>query len=401
MCWRQNPLWDELPHPLFSLKIFTLFSILYKEFNPFGHNIVIMILARKLKLTPTSEQKQILQETLAQYRICVQHCLTVGFQNKLTSGSKLHAETYFPLRAQTSLPSQLVCSARTKAIETLKSIKSKSKRKWNTKEPTARKYPAVRFDRNSCSYTGTGIKFSTTQGRIEIPLIYYPFVDGDWKFLKPTCELQYKSSKDEWYIIAMFDVSPQQSSSGNEVLGIDRGIKQIAVLSNNQFVNSKHLRKVKGKYSHLRYKLARKGTKSAKRLLKKISGKEHRFVKDVNHCISKMMVSLPFDVFVLEKLSIRPKKRLGKSFNKRLMGWSWKQLEQFLTYKAELAGKKIEHIDARYTSQKCSACGHIKRSQREGLSFCCSKCDFKLHSDLNAARNIRNNFLKLRVLQVP
>ena len=358
------------------------------------YNIYTVILARKLKLNPTHEQKQVLMETLQQYKICVQHCLSVGFQQKLTSGSKLHAETYFPLRKQSSLPSQLVCSARTKAIESLKAIRSKTKGKWDTKEPTAHRFPCIRFDRNSCSYTGTGIKFSTTQGRIEIPLIHYPFVDGNWKSLKPTCELQYKASKDEWYLIAMFEIEPQLASTENKVIGIDRGIKHIVVLSNNQFVNSKHLRKVKGKYQHLRLKLAKKGTKSAKRLLRKISGKEHRFVKDANHCISKMIVNLPYDVFVLEKLSIRPKKRLGKSFNKRLMGWSWKQLEQFLTYKAELAGKKVEHIDARYTSQKCSNCGHVKRSQREGLSFCCSKCDFKLHSDLNAARNIRNNFLE-------
>ncbi len=353
-----------------------------------------MILARKLKLNPTTEQKLVLMDTLLHYKKCVQHCLLVGFQNKLTSGSKLHAETYFPLRALSNLPSQLVCSARTKAIEALKAIKSKTKGKWDTKEPTVRKFPTIRFDRNSCSYTGTGIKLSTTHGRIKIPLTHYPFVDGDWKCLKPTCELQYRVYKNEWYIIAMFDVTPKPVTSRNEVIGIDRGIKQVAVLSNNRFVNSKHLRKVKGKYSHLRHKLDKKGTKSAKRLLKKISGKEHRFVKDTNHCISKMIVNLPFDVFVIEKLSIRPKKRLGKSFNKRLMSWSWFQLEQFLTYKAELAGKKVEHIDARYTSQKCSHCGHVKRSQREGLSFCCSKCNFKLHSDLNAARNIRNNFLE-------
>lgn len=313
---------------------------------------------------------------------------------KLTSGSKLHAETYFPLRAQSTLPSQLVCSARTKSIETLKSIRSKTKGKWNTKEPIPHKFPTIRFDRNSCTYTGTGIKFSTTQGRTEIPLIHYPFIDGEWKSLKPTCELQYKASKDEWYVIAMFEITPPPVSKRNRAVGIDRGIKNIAVLSNNQFIDSKHLRKVKGKYSHLRYKLAKKGTKSAKRLLKKLSGKEHRFVKDANHCISKMIINLPFDVFVLEKLSIRPKKRLGKSFNKRLMGWSWKQLEQFLIYKAELFGKRIEHVDARYTSQKCSVCDHVKRSQRMGLSFCCSKCNFKLHSDLNASRNIRNNFLK-------
>ena len=353
-----------------------------------------MILARRLKLNPTPEQKTILMDTLLKYKVCMQHCLTVGFQQKLTSGSKLHAETYFPLRKQSTLPSQLVCSARTKSIETLKAIRSKTKGKWNTKSPKVHKFPAIRFDRNSCSYKGTGIRLSTTQGRIEIPLIHYPFVDGEWKTLKPTCELVYKKSRDEWYIIAMFDVSCQPAACGGRVVGIDRGINHIAVLSNNRFVNSRHLRKVKGKYQHLRHKLTRKGTKSALRLLRKLSGKEHRFQKDVNHCLSKMIVNLPFDVFVIEKLSIRPQKRLGKSFNKRLMGWSWKQLETFLTYKAELLGKKVEHIDARYTSQKCSVCGHVKRSQREGLAFKCSKCGFRLHSDLNASRNIRNNFLE-------
>ena len=383
---------EELPHTPFYKKV-EISPILYKNLIHFMYNIDNMILARKIKLNPNTIQKSILMQTLLEYRICVQHCLKVGFQQKLTSGSKLHSETYYPLRAQSPLPSQLVCSARTKAIEALKAIRSKTKGKWNTKEPVPHKYPTIRFDRNSCSYTGTGIRFSTTQGRTEIPLIHYPFIDGDWKSLKPTCELQYKASKDEWYVIAMFDVTPKSASTQNRIIGIDRGIKHIAVLSNNQFVDSKHLRKVKGKYSHFRHKLARKGTNSAKRLLRKISGKEHRFVKDANHCISKMIVNLPYDVFVLEKLSIRPRKRLGKSFNTRLMGWSWKQLEQFLTYKAELMGKRVKHVDARFTSQKCSVCGHVKRSNRAGISFKCTKCSFQLHADLNASRNIRNNYI--------
>ncbi|KKM60775.1 hypothetical protein LCGC14_1538420 [marine sediment metagenome] len=353
-----------------------------------------MILTRKIKLHPSFEQKNILMDTLVQYKMCIQHCFQVGFQNKITSNSKLHAETYFPLRKKTTIQSQLVCSARTRAIGVLRSIKNNTKGKWNTKQPVVHKYPTICYYKNCCSYTGMGIKLSTSQGRIEIPLVHYPFIDGEWKNLKPTCQLQYKASKDEWYILALFDVISKPKTSGNEVLGIDRGIKQTAVLSNNQFVNSKHTRKIKSKYSHLRHRLAKKGTKSAKRLLKKISGKEHRFVKDANHCIAKMIINLPFDIFVLEQLSIRPKKRLGKSFNRRLMGWSWKQLEQFLTYKAELAGKKVEYVDARYTSQKCSRCDHIKRSSRRGILFKCAKCGFQLHADLNAARNIKNNFFK-------
>jgi len=162
----------------------------------------------------------------------------------------------------------------------------------------------------------------------------------------------------------------------------------------NQFINSKHLLKVKGKYNYLRKKLQGKGTKSAKRLLKRLSGKENRFVRDTNHKASKQIVNLQFDTFILEKLNIKTKKENGKKFNKILSGWSWKQLETFLTYKAEIQGKKVEYVDARYTSQKCSVCGNIEKNNRKSQSlFCCQRCNFTLNADLNASRNIKQNYL--------
>lgn len=350
-----------------------------------------MVITRKLKLTPTPEQKNILMETLLQHKLAVNTVLKTGYEQKTHSGSKLHNLTYYTLRETTNLPSQLVCSARNKACEALKSIKERDK--WKCEQPQAHRFPVIRYDQNSCTFTDISIKLSTTQGRQNIPFIMYEYAKQHWKSLKTTCELQYKKSTNEWYIIAMYDVTPLPLTRGSKTLGIDRGIKHIAVLSNNTFIDSKHLRKVKGKYAYLRHKLAQKGTKSSLRLLRKLSGKEHRFVSDANHCISKHIANLPFDVFVLEQLTIRTKKRLGKSFNKRLMGWSWKQLEQFLTYKAELLGKRVEHVDARYTSQKCSVCGHVKRSNRTGTSFKCTQCGFQLHADLNASRNIRDNYI--------
>ena len=51
-------------------------------------------------------------------------------------------------------------------------------------------------------------------------------------------------------------------------------------------------------------------------------------------------------------------------------------------------GKSVVTIDPRYTSQKCSVCGHIQKGNRKGHSFKCVKCGFQIHADLNAARNI-------------
>ena len=353
-----------------------------------------MIISRKLKLIPTQEQKLILNETLQQYKQAISLPLSYGFQNKISNGTELHKYSYFNLREQTQLPSQLICSARCKATEILKSIRTKTKGKFNTKEPKSHRFPTIRFDRNSCSIKENTIRFTTVQGRIEVDFLRYPFVNQNWEKILPTCELQYKYSKDEWYLTVFLDIKPQQNKNTNTTLGIDRGCKHIAVLSNNQFFNSKELLRVKGKYNHLRKKLQSKGTKSSKRLLRKLSGKENRFVRDVNHQISKQIVNLSFDTFVLEKLNIKTQKKNGKKFNKILSGWSWKQLETFLAYKAELQGKKVEYVDARYTSQKCSQCGHIEKSNRKSQSlFTCKRCSFNLNADLNASRNIKQNYL--------
>ena len=352
-----------------------------------------MIITRRIKLQPTPEQAVILLTTLQQYKEAINQPLKYGFDNHCVSGVELHKATYYPLRKSTQLPSQLICSARCKATEILKSIKTKTKGKFSTKVPRSHKFPTIRFDRNSCGITHNSIKITTIEGRIEVPLIQYPFAEAQWKTIGTSCEIQYKPYKKQWYLIVFVEKPEPPTKNNGTVLGIDRGCKHICVLSNNQFHNSKHLRNVKGKYQYLRKRLQNKGTKSAIRLLSKLSGKENRFVKDTNHCISKKIIALPFDTFVLEKLNIRTKKKLGKRFNSIIGNWSWFQLEQFLQYKAVLAGKTIQYVDARYTSQKCSCCGHIERGNRHGINFSCKKCSFKLHADLNASRNIKNNYI--------
>jgi putative transposase len=173
-------------------------------------------------------------------------------------------------------------------------------------------------------------------------------------------------------------------------LGIDRGIKNIAVLSNNMFFNSKHLKEVKGRYQYLKRKLQHSGTRSAKRKLRNISGRERRFVQDVNHVLSKKIVSLPYDVFAIEALEPAKMKRNGKGkiFRKKLGSWSPTELQNFIEYKAEDAGKTVVYINPKHTSQKCSKCGYIDKNNRKGSVFKCKNCGFELNADLNASRNI-------------
>jgi transposase len=69
--------------------------------------------------------------------------------------------------------------------------------------------------------------------------------------------------------------------------------------------------------------------------------------------------------------------------------WSFRQLGTFIDYKARRAGVLVVFIDPAYTSQTCSACGHVDRRSRINQStFKCRRCGFAEHADVNAAVNL-------------
>jgi IS605 OrfB family transposase len=230
---------------------------------------------------------------------------------------------------------------------------------------------------------------ATSDGRIKstfsVPEYYRRYLT--WKIKSSTLSL--RKNDNTFYLHCHLETDTPNVVPDKSVLGIDRGIVNVAVCSDNTFFNSSAVKNVRSKYAHLRAELQSKGTRSAIRKLRKMSGRERRFVTDANHCISKHIVQLPYTVFALEDLTkIRVQKRRGADFNRKLNNWSFYELEQFIRYKAESLGKQVILVDARFTSQKCSACGHVYKGNRTGSDFRCRSCGFRLHADLNASRNI-------------
>jgi IS605 OrfB family transposase len=68
--------------------------------------------------------------------------------------------------------------------------------------------------------------------------------------------------------------------------------------------------------------------------------------------------------------------------------WPFRQLEQFIGYKARLAGVALQKVPAAYTSKTCHACGHI--NNRKKHAYRCERCGRQAHADANAAMNIRD-----------
>lgn len=339
----------------------------------------------KVKLNVSPDASESLRKTMRDYTVAFNICSAWGFESHSANKIKCHNATYHNIRQLVpNLPSSLVQGARDVACECLKAVKCQSK-------PLRKEYSAMRYNpRVITVFLKSGYAtIATSDGRIKstfsIPEYYRKYLT--WKIKSST--VSFRKNDNTFYLHCQIETETPRIIPEQTVLGIDRGIVNIAVCSNNQFFNSPAVKNARSKFAHLRAELQSKGTRSAKRKLRKMSGRERRFVTDVNHCISKQIVRYPYTTFALEDLSkIRVQKRRGAEFNRKLNAWSFYELERFIRYKSENLGKQVIFVDARYTSQKCSVCGHVYKGNRNGSQYRCRNCEFELHADLNAARNI-------------
>ena len=116
---------------------------------------------------------------------------------------------------------------------------------------------------------------------------------------------------------------------------------------------------------------------------------------DVNHQLSKALTMKygPGTLFVLEDLeevSTDVNNFKSPQQTHDLRNWSFYQLEQFLTYKAQESGSGVLKVDAHYTSQRCPRCGRILGENRNHRmhAYHCDKCGFTTNDDRVGAMNI-------------
>jgi len=195
------------------------------------------------------------------------------------------------------------------------------------------------------------------------------------------------------YISVSYDEPQIQKSE--RTIGIDRNTTHhVLVASCPETGKIKKLGKechhIHNKYKHMRKNLQKKGKYKK---VKQIRNKENRKVKDINHKITKALVEHAKDnkaCLVMEDLKgIRKNnKKTSKKNRYSLNSWSFYQQQLMIEYKAKKLGVGIVYVEPRYTSQRCSRCGHIERENRKGNLFQCKKCGTVEDSGVNAGFNI-------------
>ncbi len=308
-----------------------------------------------------------------------------AFENRSYNKMVVHHNTYYQCRSLIPhLPATLVESAKDVACEAMKRLDLKIK-------PRRRKKAAIRYSvRGAKAYLNSGyLSIASNDGRIHAP---FHLPENFNKYRNGEVRggvLWYNKTKDCFFFGIMVHLPKPDMVKEGDVLGVDRGLKYAAVTSKNQFYLSNHIRNIKGKYAHLRAQLQAKGTRSAKRKLRRISGRERRFIACQNHSIAKQIVNSCQRAIAIENLSgINTNRSVNGWFERRLHNWSFFQLEFFIRYKAEEQGKHVIGVNPEFTSQKCSKCGYINSKNRVKGNFHCRKCSCDLNADINAARNI-------------
>lgn len=251
----------------------------------------------------------------------------------------------------------------------------KTRLNWRVSNPKSAKYSLgwIPFRQKTLSYKNGQVKFRGLKLSLwdSYNLSQYELRSGSFN----------QDSKGRWYLNVAVHVKTK-ASIGTASIGIDLGLKECAVTSDDQRIEGRFYRKSEAKLG-----TAQRACK--KRQVKTIHAKIKNQRKDLLHKFSTKLVVENAAIFVGNVSSAKlVKTKMAKS----TLDAGWSMFKTMLLYKSSYAGIVFAEVNESYTTQACSQCGSIEGPK--GLSglrireWTCSSCGAAHDRDTNAARNI-------------
>ncbi|HYU76627.1 MAG TPA: transposase [Ktedonobacteraceae bacterium] len=339
-----------------------------------------------LKLAPTTEQAQALLDTMHAFNEAANYVASVAWASKTANKFELQKLVYGELRSTYKLAAQLAIRCISKASEAYKRDKSI--------KPIFRPEGAIVYDERIMNFKGIDtVSLLTISGRVLLPFRFGAYQQSRMDAIKGQADLLYRNGT--FYLAVTLEVPTPPPDEMTSTLGVDLGIVNLATDSEGETFSGEAVEHNRKRHHTLRGRLQKHGTKSAKRHLKKLSGKEARFKKNTNHVISKRIVQKAqatkqaLAIEELRHIRQRTERTVRHSQRARQSSWPFGQLREFLSYKAAQASVPLHTVDPRNTSRTCSVCGHCAKENRKSqASFACQACGYTDNADRNAAINI-------------
>lgn len=349
-------------------------------------------LTSKIQLFPEEATKELLVETMQAYRDACNFVSSYVFSTQEMRLKELQKELYYVIRDKYKLRSQM-------AISVLRTVRAR----YTILDANQHPWTQIRFSKpqldlvwnRDYSLLGNVFSVNTLEGRKKIP---FSSKEGSLDGLFGTAKLVYKHNKFFLQVPVTYEIPDIKERDIGNVVGVDRGIRFIATTYDRKgkttFYSGAKVNSRRSHFAVIKRKLKQAGTPSSRKRLASIGRREHRWMQDINHCISKALTeSQPKGtLFVLEDLE-------GIAFRFRgiklrsgydISSWSYYDLEEKIMYKAALRGQKVIKVDPAYTSQTCPLCGKVSKASRIRSKhlFRCIFCRYKSNDDRVAAINL-------------
>lgn len=373
----------------------------------------------KVKLFPNNEQIPLLVQTMSQYMKACNLVSEKVCELRDHYWLDLNNQLYRKVRELFGLKSNVTQSVFRAVDAKYKQVEDKLKQKKKLtgtqrqghlySKPVVFKVPEcdlVRGNDYSLLKDGFSLYIYTSgqksRSRNRIKIAYeHRYVDtflNNPKYKLGTATLKRIGNKFYLFVPITEKVTPFRRYEIQNIIGIDRGIRFIATSYDSRgktsFYKGDKTVSRRIHFKNKRAELQRKGTPSARRRLKSIGRRENRWMRDVNHCVSKTLVNKYPEktLFVIEDLTGIQKstKRVKKKRRYVQVSWAYYDFEKKLMYKALRNGSLVIKMPAKYTSQRCPVCGHVQKSNRdhERHKFCCYKCRYRSNDDRIGAMNL-------------
>ena len=338
----------------------------------------------KVKLITDEFQHRALLRTMYVFNQMCNEISERAFKEQEFQKIQLHHIVYKGMReAHPEFSSQLT-------IRAIDVVSCSYKTKRNKRPNGFKRTSAVVYDDRCITFRGTeSVNIWTNEGRINIPMKIWDIESFSLRKGQVDLILQ----NNQFFLLVTLEIPTPNKYDAKGVIGIDLGVKNIAVTSEGDVFSGEHIEKKRKQYHSHRQRLQKRGTRAAKRRIKTTGQKESRFRKDVNHVISKLLVTkakaLGYSLALEELTNINKRVTVRRVNRSERMSWAFAQLRSYIQYKAELYGVPLAVVPARYTSQTCSECGHCEKANRKSQAeFFCMSCGHTENADFNASKNI-------------
>jgi putative transposase len=349
-------------------------------------------LIAQVKLIPTNEQAKLLKQTLEQANKACDAISELAFASQIFGQYAIQKVYYAEIRERFALSAQVVVRATAKVADAYK-LDRRTQRKF---KPLG----AIAYDDRILSWQTVNqlVSIWSVGGRQTIP---YVCGDQQKQLLQSRqgeTDLVYR--KGNFFLLAVCEIAEPTVQELEDAIGVDFGMVRIATDSDGETFTGERVENKRQAYVKRRSEVQKVGSRAARRKLKKMSGKQRRYQSNENHRISKELVVKAKGTncaIAIENLKgIATRTTVRKSQRARHSNWAFSQLREFIEYKAQHAGVAVIAVDAAYTSQTCSECGHYEKANRKSQSeFECKVCGHTQNADWNAARNIRLRALSI------